>query len=220
MIIFIFIMITSSLCCELCDQGPINLSTNFSVYGTRLEQLYINSDSVFINNNKTMINFFNVNAFKCSFYSQKLESLSSLRRQSSYVQLISDEWSTYQADWAYTVVYNGVGNNSCSFSNFYQLTMMTDQRASFILVQYYKTDFNHNFYFGFNSPFIKRYFITNHSQLVLNSNIGIKGKWIYLVDIKNQKKFIGNNSNFINFNFKLIFLLFLNKYMFMNLFSR
>lgn len=193
-------MISSVLCCEQCNHGPIDLSTNFSVIGTRLEQLYIKSDQIFINNNETKIKFFDNNSFKCSIYLQEIVSVSSLRHQSRYVQLINGYWSTYQADWAYTIVYNAVGNKTCSGSNYYQLTLITNQHASFILIQYYESVLNNNFYFGIESPLMKKFYITNHSELISNSNIGIKGKWIYLVDKKNK-------ANSINCSFKLILLI-------------
>lgn len=210
MMILLFFLITSTFCCEPCKEGPIKMETNFSVMGTQLEVLYIEADRLFINNKSKIIKFFDINSSKCIFFKQQLSSSTSLRYLSGFVHSIDREWSSYQAEWGYTIVFDGFCNNTCRISNYYQITLISNQQASFILIQYYNSDLDYYFNFGIDFPFFKRFFYTNHSQLISESNIGLRGHWIYLVDNNNNNKALKNM-----FDFKLILLtLIFNKYLF------
>lgn len=200
-----FLLVTySTESTALCSIGPLQINSYFSILNEQMEQLYIFTNGISINSNKTWFKFFDVkNIIKCNItYENLTNNLSEFNLLSEYVYKLNTKYFHFEPNFAFKIIYHAYSDNFCVSNNIYQITLVSDKKSSFILAEYFNSSFNYNFKIGIYSAFFTKFVRTNHSYLISNSNIDINGKWLFLVSEKNQ-------STQLNCNFFYIFAFFL-----------
>lgn len=178
--IILFLLFQTCFACKTCITGPINLEPIF----INLDQLYIQADSIIVNNS-TRLKYFDVPASNklCSIRVRNMTNTLSLRIMSSIVQRFDIKYKKFNAKQGFSIIYNGIGDQKCE-SNIFQITLLTDGKSNFLVANYITSKWN----YSFNFEVAKNKFITDHSSLLYDSNVDDKGKWVFPILTNNSTK--------------------------------
>ena len=165
--------------CSLCSNITIKLSIPFRFFNEDIKIITVSNDRLLINHDNRWIKFhdYSNNTF-CSIHTVEINSSNKLQWVSSLLN------SSFNAKYALVITWMALGNNKCDASNLFQVIFTTDNINYIVLLNYLENNFDSkkNFYIGVNSISRSNLILTNYSQLVSNSNIGINGKWVFILN--------------------------------------
>ena len=193
--------------CSPCSNISLKLSTSFRFINQDINIMTISNDRIYINGNNSWIKFNDYNKTFCSIHAVEIDSPAKIEWVSSLVN------PNFNAKYALVITWMAIGDNKCDASNFFQVIFTTDNINSFVIFNYIKNNYDskRNFYIGVKSLKSSNLLLTNHSQLVSNSDIGIKGKWIFIVNDYNRANLHPLNISIL-FIVSVIFNVFTNNY--------
>lgn len=179
-LLLILCLAYKSSACQSCSKGPIDVDLCFN-------NMTIRSDSIIVGGGRSIYKYFDIpDSYMCSIDNDQVNSNASLNLFSYFVQ---KSYPNFKANQGYYIIYNAIGGNRCDSRNHYQITLLSNDRYCFLLAYFMSSVYNHNFTLDVAGLTM----VTNHSFLLSNSNIGSKGKWLFLIHDKNSA--INENKN-------------------------
>lgn len=209
------IMCSSAQKCSPCSNVSIMLSRNFLFMNEYIKYINISNDRIYINGNNSWIKFFDLikNNSYCSVHAVELSSAGKLEWVSSLVSSLNI-YSNFNAQYALIITWMAYGDNKCDASNLFQVVLTTDDIYSLVIFNFIKINYDskRNFHLGFHTNNHSNLLLTNHSQLLSNSNVGINGKWIFIVNDKNFSLMCVLNLSLISLGLLFFYLIFNTNY--------
>lgn len=192
-IFFIFFFICKfleiSAKCEICAKGPIEMKEKFSFMGKRAESIFIFPDRIEINDAEKYIKFnkLDTNQTKCDLETREIFQKEHLEWISEHVKK-KQEFSKFEANWAFVITWMSFGENQCDTSKFFQIILTSNEEFSFAFFNFLKnySQKTEVFQIGVKNENISNFIEMSQNDLVSKSNIGLNGKWIFLLDKKNK----------------------------------